>query len=301
MKNLAAIFLLLWAATAVAAAKADHIFVSTLNCYAFFGGNETHMQLCQPQTAPDYWRKAKNLVGLWPSPPPLLIGLEEIGGTREVINLSKFAAERYHHSFQPIFAETKDTFTEQAVGAVLDLDQGWHIAGKPGRDPELDKHLSKHLVVKLTNSFSALEICVVHLRRGIGKYGSLEQRDQTTVLKNWADKRLAKNPQANLLIVGDFNDAKNVGDPAGSVAVVAGTNAPLHDAFAFSAEKMRTHADGKAYDRILFSPAMKDGAAGFKFEKVFVQPHSHGKGDERYLFTDHFPVTAVFTLSAKRK
>ncbi len=89
------------------------------------------MQLGQPRISADYWRKAENLVGLWPTNAPLFVGLEEIGGAREVVYLSQLAAARYQHSFQPIFAETKDTFTEEAVGAVLDLDQGWRIAGKP--------------------------------------------------------------------------------------------------------------------------------------------------------------------------
>jgi hypothetical protein len=300
MKERTVIFLLLWTTALAAPAQTNCILVSTLNCYAFFGGRETHMQLGQPQTSPDYWRKARNLVGLWPAAPPLLIGLEEIGGACEAVYLSQFAAARYQHAFQPVFAETRDTFTGEAVGAILDLDQGWHIAGRPGRDPELDKNLSKHLVVKLTNNSTALEICVVHLRRGIGKYGLLEQRGQNTALKDWAARRLAKNPQENLVILGDFNETKNVGDPAASVAVLAGTNAPLRDAFSFSPEKIRTHANGRAYDRILFSPALADGAAGLKFEKVFVQPHTHGKGAEKYWFTDHFPVTAVFGFAAKK-
>lgn len=294
---------ILWFALALALsarAQDGRVFISTLNCYAFFGGNETRLQLGQPQTSPDYWRKAQNLVSLWPAAPPLLIGLEEIGGAREAVYLSRFAAARYHHSFQPIFAETKDTFTEEAVGAVMDLDQGWRIADKPGRDAELDKDLSKHLVVKLTNNFTALGICVVHLRRGIGKYGLLKQRSQNAALSKWAARWLAENPDENLIILGDFNETKNVGDPAASVAALAGTNAPLSDAFAFSPEKIRTHANGKAYDRILFSPALTDGAAGLKFEKVFVQPHTHGKGTEKYWFTDHFPVTAVFDFTATK-
>lgn len=296
MKEWIGILLVLGAMTFTVLAQTNRVFFSTLNCYAFFGGDETQMQLGQPKSAPDYWRKAENLVGLWPSVPPLLIGLEEIGGLREVVNLARLAAARYHHTFQPIFAETKDTYTDQAVGAILDLDQGWRLAGKPGRDPDLDKDLSKHLVLKLTNNVSAVEICVVHLRRSLGKYGVLAQRDQTTALKNWALKRFAKNPAANLLIVGDFNEAKNVSDTNGAVTVVAGSNAPLRDAFSFSPEKFRTHASGKAYDRILFSPALVSGAAGLKFERVFVQPHSHGKKEEKYFYTDHFPVTAVFQI-----
>ncbi len=62
----------------------------------------------------------------------------------------------------------------------------------------------------------------------------------------------------------------------------------------------RTHANGKAYDRILFSEPLLDGEGGLKFEKVFVQPHTHGKGAEKYWFTDHFPVTAIFAPITKQ-
>jgi len=297
----AAIFILLWATAFAAFAQDNRVLITTLNCYAFFGGNETHMQLGQPQTSPDYWRKAGNLVALWPTNPPLLVALEEIGGEREAGYLSQIAATRYKHSFQPIFTKTKDTFTGEAVGAVLDLDQGWKLAGKPGRDPDLDAALSKHLVVRLTNNFSSLELCIVHLRRGIGKYGQMEQRDQDEALKNWAAKQLAQNLRENLIVLGDFNEAKSVGDPAQSLAVLVSTNGPLRDPFALlSGKKIRTHANGKAYDRILLSDAIMNGASGLKFENISVREHPYGKGTNRYWFTDHFPVTANLTSSAKK-
>ena len=108
MKRRIAILILLWAAMFSSRAQNGKVFLTTLNCYAFFGGGETKMALGQPQTAPDYWRKAQNLVGLWPTNAPLLVGLEEIGGARETVYLSQIAATRYHHTFQPVFTDTKD-------------------------------------------------------------------------------------------------------------------------------------------------------------------------------------------------
>jgi endonuclease/exonuclease/phosphatase family metal-dependent hydrolase len=297
-----AIFILLWAAAAFAAfAQGNRVLITTLNCYAFFGSNETTMQLGQPHTAADYWRKAGNLVGLWPTNAPLFVGLEEVGGQREVNALSYSAAVRYKHSFHPIFAGTKDTHTEEAVGAVMDFTQGWWILSKPGRDPDLDATLSKHLVVQLTNSVlhTSLELCVVHLRRPIGEYGMRVQDAQIEALKNWAAKCLTKNPQENLIVLGDFNEAKPAGDTTQSLFPLVQKNNPLCDPFSFLKERPRTHADGKAYDRILLSDAIVKGDAGLKFENISVQEHSHGKGAEKYWFTDHFPVTATLSLHAK--
>lgn len=274
-------------------APVESFSITTLNCYAFFGGGEAHMELGQPKSAPEFRLKAQNLANLWPTNPPLLIALEEIGGAREAVYLSQLAAARYHHSFQPIFAESKDTFTEQAVGALLDLDQGWKISGLTGRVPELDKDLSKHLVVKLTNATATLDVCVVHLRRGLGKYGKLSQQDQTGALKKWVIAQLAK-PSANIVILGDFNETKAPGDTNAALALLVEPTGPMTDAFVLTGGKFRTHASGKAYDRILISAALKNGDAGWQFEKVFTRPHSHGKGVEKKLFTDHFPVTATF-------
>jgi endonuclease/exonuclease/phosphatase family metal-dependent hydrolase len=303
MKCRAAILILFCAAAFSVFAQGGCVLITTLNCYAFFGGNETTMQLGQPRTSPDYWRKAENLVGLWPTNAPLFVALEEVGGEREVGYLAQIAAARYKHSFVPIFAGTKDTFTEEAVGAVLDLNQGWKLLGEPGRVSDLDTNLSKHLVVELTNVLArtSLELCVVHLRRGIGKYGLLEQHDQDVALKNWAAARLEKNPRENLIILGDFNESKPPDNPAQSLWTLVQTNAPLHDPFVLlSGKKIRTHANGNAYDRILLSGAIMEGEAGLKFENISVREHPYGKGTNRYWFTDHFPVTAVLDYSAKK-
>ena len=294
------LFIFLWLAVFSASAEANRLSLTTLNCGAFFGGGETRIELGQPRTSPEYWTKARNLVDLWPTNAPLLVALEEIGGAREAVYLSRFAAERYQHTFQPIFAETKDTFTEEAVGALLDLSQGWKISGKPGRVPELDSAVSKHLVVRLTNNFSALEICVVHLRRPIGQYGRRAQDKQCAALKAWTSARLAKNPHENLVIIGDFNEAKKPGDATAALAPLLAPPPGLHDAFVLTGGKARTHANGQAYDRVLISPALAQGDAGIKFVTVSVQPHKHGKGEEKKLFSDHFPVTATFALVPKK-
>ena len=94
----------LWLAAVSGRAETNRIFITTLNCGAFFGGGETRIELGQPKSSPEYWTKAQNLVNLWPETPPLVVALEEIGGAREAVYLSQFAARRYQHTFQPVFA-----------------------------------------------------------------------------------------------------------------------------------------------------------------------------------------------------
>jgi endonuclease/exonuclease/phosphatase family metal-dependent hydrolase len=291
---------LFWLAALVCAAQPGKILVTTLNCHAFFGGGETHMELGQPETSGQFWQKAQNLVNLWPTNPPMLVALQEIGGAREAVFLAQLAAARYGHSFQPVFAETKDTFTGEAVGAIVDLSQGWKISGQPGRAPELDKDLSRHLALLITNRVSALEICVVHLKRPIGQYGRLAQQKQCRALKTWADARLAANPRANVIVLGDFNETTVPGATDTSLVPLVPPAGALRDVFVLAGGSFHTHAYGKAYDRVLISRALEAGEAHWKFETVFVQRHNHGKGAEKNLFTDHFPVTAVFDFVPKQ-
>jgi endonuclease/exonuclease/phosphatase family metal-dependent hydrolase len=292
------LLIFLW--LAVFSGRAENISITTLNCYAFFGGGEAHLDLGQPKSTPEYWAKAQNLVNLWPANPPLVVALQEIGGPREAVYLSQFAARRYQHTFQPVFGETKDTFTEEAVGAMIDLSQGWRIKGKPGRVKALDKFLSKHLFLSLTNGHTTLDFCIVHLRRPIRDDGIAAQQRQCLALKNWAADRLKKRPSANLIILGDFNEAKNPGDAAAALAPLVAPAGELQDTFVLTGGKFRTHADGSTYDRILISDALATGRAGLKFSDVAVTRHEHGKGEEKKLFTDHFPVTATFERTRKK-
>ena len=80
------------------------------------------------------------------------------------------------------------------------------ITSGPSRVSDLERELSKHLVVRLTNSVTAIDICVVHLRRPIGDGGVEKQRDQCRALLRWAMRHLSGDPKANLVILGDFNE-----------------------------------------------------------------------------------------------
>lgn len=68
---------------------------------------------------------------------------------------------------------------------------------------------------------------------------------------------------------------------------------PMEDALSTLSGKISTHTDGKAYDRILVSDAIARGLNRLKLGRVVIQPHRHGKGEERRLYTDQFPVIAI--------
>ena len=71
---------------------------------------------------------------------------------------------------------------------------------------------------------------------------------------------------------------------------------PMVDALSTLSGKVTTHTDGKAYDRILVSDAISKGLNRLKLEGVVIQQHRHGKGEERRLYRDHFPVVAMLRL-----
>lgn len=107
-------------------------------------------------------------------------------------------------------------------------------------------------------------------------------------------RHLAKDPKANLVILGDFNEGSPVGDKSQSLAVLFQAQPPLIDVFDHFKGKPVTHTAGKAFDRILISDGLFRGASGLKFSGVEILKHSHGKGEQRLLYTDHYPVVATF-------
>jgi endonuclease/exonuclease/phosphatase family metal-dependent hydrolase len=161
---------------------------------------------------------------------------------------------------------------------------------------DLERELSKHLVVRLTNAVTSMDICVVHLRRPIGSDGVEKQRNQCRALLKWAMRHLSGDPKANLVILGDFNEGHPVGSDSQALDVLFQAKPPLVDALGTLSGKVTTHTDGKAYDRILVSDAIAKGLNRLKLERVIIQPHRHGKWEERRLYTDHFPVVAVVRL-----
>jgi endonuclease/exonuclease/phosphatase family metal-dependent hydrolase len=95
---------------------------------------------------------------------------------------------------------------------------------------DLEKALSKHLVVRLTNAVTSVDVCVTHLRRPIGDGGAEKQLEQNRALLRWAMRHLASNQNANLVILGDFNEGHAVGSPEQSLGLIFQARPPMVDA-----------------------------------------------------------------------
>jgi hypothetical protein len=272
------------------------VTLATLNCYWFFDAQEGKADIDKPHTTLEYSTKAGHLIGLLPREAPLFVGFQEIGGGEDLAALAHSASARYGRTYQALFARGKDSATGQNVGAILDTSSGWGVYGRASRVSDLERELSKHLVVRLTNSATSMDICVVHLRRPIGSDGIEKQRNQCRALLRWAMRHLSGDPKANLVILGDFNEGHPVGSDSQPLDVLFQAKPPIVDALTTLSGKVSTHADGKAYDRILVSDAIAKGLNRLRLEGVAIQQHRHGKGEERRSYTDHFPVVAVLRL-----
>lgn len=292
MKTVFALLLLAFAFFARPLAAASVSF-TTLNCYWFLG-EEASAAAEKPRTTEEYSLKAGHLIGLLPADAPLFIGLQEIGNDKDVLALANAASRRYRRSYQSLFSQGKDSATKQDVGALLDTSRGWGVYGKASRSSDLEKELSKHLVARLTNAYAKLDVCVVHLRVPRDADSAAKQVEQNRALLRWAMRHLAADPAANVIILGDFNEGKRPGNGKQALSVLFQARPPLVDTLASFAGKPQTHANGNAYDRILISDALAQGHSRLKFQTLVIGTHSHGRGDTRRLYTDHFPVTAIF-------
>ena len=169
-------------------ASAESLSLATLNCYWFFNGEDaSKVQNDRPRDTVEYSTKAGHLIGLLPPEAPLFVGFQELGGGEDLAALAHSATARYHHPYQSLFVRGHDTSTGQNVGAILDTSRGWGVYGRPSRVSDLERELSKHLVVRLTNATTSMDVCVVHLRRAIGDGGTEKQRERCRALLRWSE------------------------------------------------------------------------------------------------------------------
>ena len=143
--------LLLLTVTAIAA----ELKVGSLNCYLLFDPAIDHrgkVDDANRMTPEQYRTKVANLAPLTKGYE--LVSLQEIGGRDEVTALAKAAGMSW------AWTQGKDTATGQDV-AVLHNLPGWAVSSK-GRVGELDRVVSKHLLVLATKGQERVYFLAVH-------------------------------------------------------------------------------------------------------------------------------------------
>jgi hypothetical protein len=227
---------LLILAMAVATAIAVEIRVASLNAYLLFDPRINHPGKVDDEnrlTLDAYTQKLSNLGSLARSAD--FVGVQEVGGEPEVTALAKAAGP----DFVGLTTKSKDTFTGQAVGALVRLP-GWKIVNH-GRVPVLDRLLSKHLLVTATRGTDKIHFLVIHLIRPIASAAE-KNAAQLDAIRLWAEHVAALDPAASIVVLGDTNNTKKA---KGSSLIGIGHEANELNRWA------ATHINKSCYDRII--------------------------------------------------
>ena len=246
--------------------------VGTLNCYLLFNPTIDHRGKVDDDnrmTSAQYQQKLTNLATLTKGYD--VVALQEIGGKPETMALAKAAG------FSWAWTQGRDTATGQEV-AVLHNLPGWKVSSK-GRVAELDRVVSKHLLVLATHEKARVYFLAVHLLRPIGPQAE-KQAKQREAIGAWATSLLSREPGATVLVVGDtnFSDRKplyGVGREAGEL-----------NAFA------ATHLTNKCYDRLVVA-----GVGKWAGIEVLRPPYGPRPNDaNKRVWTDHYFVGATLRI-----
>lgn len=263
--------LALFLALAVAALAAD-LKIGTLNCYLLFDPAIDHPGKVDDQnrmTAQQYRTKIANLATLTKG--YQIVALQETGGREEVTALASAAGMSW------LWTKGKDTATGQEV-AVLHNMPGWKVTSK-GRVGDLDRVVSKHLLVMATMEKHRVYVLAVHLLRPIGAQAE-RQAKQREAIGTWAKGLLAREPDATVVIVGDTNNSDR--QPLYGIGRDAG------ELNSFAA----THLTGKCFDRLVV-------AGVGKWTGIEVQRPPYGprpNDSNKRVWTDHFFVGATLRV-----
>ena len=257
--------LLLLTVTAIAA----DLRVGSLNCYLLFDPTIDHRGKVDDanRMTPDQYRtKVANLATFTKGYE--LVSLQEIGGREEVTALAKAAGMSW------AWTQGKDTATGQDV-AVLHNLPGWKVTSE-GRVAELDRVVSKHLLVLATKGQERVYFLAVHLLRPIGAQQQ-KQEGQRKAIGAWAQGLLARESGATVVILGDTNNSSReslygLGNDAGDLNGYA-----------------PTHLANKCYDRLVVM-----GNAKWTGIEVLKPPYGRKPNDaNKRVWTDHYFVGAT--------
>jgi hypothetical protein len=262
-----ALFLVL----AVTAFAAD-LKVGSLNCYLLFDPAIDHrgkVDDANRMTAEQYRTKVTNLATLTKG--YQLVALQETGGREEVTALANAAGMSW------AWTQGKDTATGQEV-AVLHNLPGWKVSSK-GRVAELDRVVSKHLLVLATHEKDRVYVLAVHLLRPIGPQAD-KQAKQREAIGAWVTGLLSREPGATVVVFGDTNNTDR------RSLYGAGRDAGELNAFA------ATHLTNKCFDRLVVA-----GAGKWAGIEVLRPPYGPRPNDaNKRVWTDHYFVGATLRI-----
>ena len=266
MKILSSIVLFL--VIAGAAFGAD-LKVGTLNCYLLFDPAIDHRGKVDDDnrmTAEQYQQKLANLSTLTKG--YNVIALQETGGKAETAALAKAAGLSW------VWTQGRDTATGQEVALLHNLPS-WQVTSK-GRVAELDRVVSKHLLVLATKGQERVYFLAVHLLRPIGAQQE-KQEGQRKAIGAWAEGLLARESGATVVILGDTNNSSReslygLGNDAGELNGYAST-----------------HLTNKCFDRLVVA-----GNGKWAGIEVLRSPYGRKPNDtNKRVWTDHYFVGAV--------
>lgn len=258
-------------------AVAASIRLATLNCYECFDPSVPHRGVAaeHPLSADAYARKIENLSGLLAGAE--FIALQEVGGREEIEALARTTGMQW------AFAKGRDTYTGEEVGVLYKLP-GWKVTVQ-GRVGELDRVLSKHLVVTAENGPDRIEFLVVHMIRPLPKSAEKHQR-QLDAIRDWMKAEVESRGASAVVVIGDTNHPDS---ERGSS--IFGIGHEVADMTGFAP----THLRGQTYDRIAWL-----GAAAFVQPSISRPNYGPRPNDlQKHLWTDHFALSATLVTSAK--
>jgi hypothetical protein len=265
---------LLFLGTAILALAID-LRVGTLNCYLFFDPSINHVGKVDEEsrmTPADYQTKIENLSTLLRSYE--VVALQETGGRNEITALASKARLDW------LWTQGKDTATGEEVGLLYHLP-GWKVTSH-GRVGELDKVVSKHLLVSATKDDTKVYFLAVHLLRPIGTQAEKHDR-QRAAIGAWMRGVMDREPKSTVVVLGDTNNS----EVKGAVPLYgAGTEAGTLNQFAV------THLSNKCFDRLVVT-----GAGHWTNIEIRRPPYSNRPNDFlKRVWTDHYFVGATLSV-----
>lgn len=260
-----------------AAAIAAEFKVGSLNCYLLFDPAEQHRGKVDDQnrmTTAQYQTKLENLARL--AKGYQVVALQETGGRTEVTALAKSTGMAW------AWSEGRDTATGEEVALLHNLP-GWKVTSK-GRVAELDRVVSKHLLVLATRENERVYFLVVHLLRPIGAQAERHQQ-QLAAIGSWMRGQLQRESGATVVVCGDTN---NSATRPGTSLYGIGREAGELNGYA------ATHLTGKCFDRLVVA-----GTGDWSKIEIRMPPYGRRPNEaNKRVWTDHFFVGAILQTKA---